>query len=164
MSPLVREQTDADWPAVHDILVEVAREGETYAMGVPATRELGRAFWSGDRLTVAEIDGEVVGAAKMGANRPAQGSHVGTASFIVASAARGRGVGRALGEDVVRWHRERGFRGIQFNAVVDTNVAAVRLWHSLGFETIGRVPGGFRRPNGDYVDLHVMYLDLTSGR
>ena len=41
---------------------------------------------------------------------------------------RGRGVGPALGEYAVQWHREPGFRGIQFNAVVETNTAAVRLW------------------------------------
>ena len=63
----------------------------------------------------------------MGPNRPAQGSHVGTASFMVSGAARGRGVGRALGEHVVAWHRDRGFRDIQFNAVVETNESAVRL-------------------------------------
>lgn len=158
---MIREQTESDWPAVLAILEEVAREGETYAMDVPESESAGRSFWSGDHLAVLEADGEVVGAAKMGANRPAQGAHVGTASFIVSSQARGQGVGRALGEYVVDWHRRRGFRGIQFNAVVDSNVAAVRLWHSLGFETIGRVPGGFRRPSGELVDLHVMYLDLS---
>ena len=157
---LIRPIAEADWPQVHALVVEVARAGETYAMDVPATADDGRAFWSGDRLTVVEVDGVVVGAAKMGANRPAQGRHVGTASFIVSSAARGHGVGRALGEDAIAWHREQGFRGIQFNAVVDSNTAAVRLWHSLGFETIGVVPGAFRRPNGEDVGLHVMFLDL----
>ena len=158
---MIREQTESDWPAVLAILDEVAREGETYAMDVPDSEAAGRAFWSGDHLVVAEVDGDVVGAAKMGANRPAQGAHVGTASFIVSGEARGHGVGRALGEYVVAWHRSHGFRGIQFNAVVDSNAAAVRLWHSLGFETIGRLPGGFRRPGGEFVDLHVMYLDLA---
>ena len=41
----------------------------------------------------------------------------------------------------MQWHRDQGFRGIQFNAVVETNVAAVRLWESLGFEIVGTVPG-----------------------
>ncbi len=109
---------------------------------------------------VAEDDGRILGSAKMGPNRPAQGAHVGTASFMVGSAARGRGVGRALAEHMVAWHREHGFRGIQFNAVVATNTSAVRLWESLGFETIGLVPGAFRLPSGEYVDLHVMYLPL----
>jgi GNAT superfamily N-acetyltransferase len=97
----------------------------------------------------------------MGPNRPAQGSHVGTASFIVAASARGRGLGRALAEYVVGWHREQGYRGIQFNAVVESNAAAVHLWEDFGFQVIGTVPGAFRRPSGEYVGLHVMYLDLS---
>ena len=96
----------------------------------------------------------------MGANRPAQGAHVGTASFMVGAEARGKGVGRALAEYVVDWHRRSGFRAIQFNAVVETNTGAVRLWESLGFTVIGTVPEAFRRPSGEYVGLHVMHLPL----
>lgn len=157
---LIRPIQDADWPQVHQIVVEVATAGETYAMDVPASVEQTRESWTGQHVVVAEDDGRVLGSAKMGPNRPAQGAHVGTASFMVGSAARGRGVGRALAEHVVAWHREHDFRGIQFNAVVSTNTSAVRLWESLGFETIGLVPGAFRLPSGQYVDLHVMYLDL----
>ena len=80
---------------------------------------------------------------------------------MVAPAHAGRGVGRALGEELVRWARATGYRAIQFNAVVETNVRAVGLWRSLGFEVVGTVPGAFRRPDGEYVGLHVMHLDLT---
>jgi GNAT superfamily N-acetyltransferase len=160
----IRAIQQGDWEQVHEIVVEVASAGETYAMDVPASQAQTREFWSAQHVVVA-IDGEtVLGSAKMGPNRPAQGAHVGTAGFMVGSHARGRGVGRALAEHAVEWHREHGFRGIQFNAVVSTNTFALRLWESLGFETIGLVPGGFRLPSGQYADLHVMYLDLTSTR
>lgn len=164
----IRPLTEADWPQVHGLVVAVATAGETYAMDVPRSVDETRELWSGQHLVVA-VDGEpgaerVLGSARMGPNRPAQGAHVGTASFIVGSAARGRGIGRAMGEYAVRWHRANGFKGIQFNAVVSTNTAAVALWHSLGFETIGTVPGAFRLPGGEggssYADLHVMYLSL----
>ena len=82
---------------------------------------------------------------------------------MVDPAHAGRGVGRALGEHVVAWARDAGYRGIQFNAVVETNVAAVRLWESLGFRVIGTVPGAFDHPQHGYVGLHVMFLDLTEG-
>jgi GNAT superfamily N-acetyltransferase len=158
--PSVRPIEERDWEQVHQIVVEVASAGETYAMDVPASVVETRDFWSGQHVVVA-VDGEhVLGSAKMGPNRPAQGAHVGTAGFMVASAARGRGVGRALAEHAVEWHREHGFRGIQFNAVVSTNTSAVRLWESLGFETVGVVPGAYRLPSGKYVDLLVMHLDL----
>jgi GNAT superfamily N-acetyltransferase len=87
---------------------------------------------------------------------------VGTASFMVAPAARGRGVGRAMAEWVIAWHRAEGYRGIQFNAVVETNTAAVQLWQDLGFEIVGTVPGAFRSAAHGYVGLHVMFLDLTT--
>ena len=94
-------------------------------------------------LTVVLEDdrGVILGTAKMGPNRPGAGAHIGTASFMVAPTARGRGVGRALAEYMVQWHRDNGYRGIQFNAVVETNEAAVHLWQSLGFEIVGTVPG-----------------------
>ena len=160
----IRPLEDADWPQVHDLVVEVARAGETYALEVPADQRQTREFWVGEHLVVAvdeEHPDRVLGAAKAGPNRPAQGSHVGTASFMVSGAARGRGVGRALGEEVVAWHRDAGFEAVQFNAVVASNTAAVALWHSLGFAVVGRVPGAFRRPSGAAVDLLVMHLDLT---
>jgi len=115
---------------------------------------------AGDHLVTARQGGTLLGSAKMGANRPAQGAHVGTASFMVGAEARGKGVGRALAEYVVDWHRRSGFRAIQFNAVVETNTGAVRLWESLGFTVIGTVPEAFRRPSGEYVGLHVMHLPL----
>ncbi|WP_418062284.1 GNAT family N-acetyltransferase [Pimelobacter simplex] len=161
MSATIRPFVADDWPAVAAIIDEVLTAGETYAMPV-LDDAAARSFWLDQPgvVAVAEVDGVVVGTAKMGPNRPAQGSHVGTASFMVGSAARGRGVGRALGEHVVAWHRAEGFAGIQFNAVVATNTAAVALWRSLGFEVIGTVPGAFRRPDGSFAGLHVMYLDL----
>lgn len=160
MAVLIRPYTEADWPQVFAIITEVALAGETYAMPVLDEDEA-RDFWLGHPLVViAEVDGEVVATAKAGPNRPAQGSHVGTASFMVGAGARGHGTGRLLGEHVIAWHREQGYRGIQFNAVVETNTAAVRLWRDLGFETVGTVPGAFRRPDGSFAGLHVMYLAL----
>lgn len=161
MTVHIRAFEEPDWPAVAAIVDEVLRAGETYAVDVlddAAARE----FWlhTGEHVAVAEVDGRVVGSAKMGANRPAQGAHIGTASFMVDARARGAGVGRALGSWVVQWHREHGFRGIQFNAVVESNDAAVALWQSLGFAIVGTVPAAFRRPSGEYVGLHVMYLEL----
>ena len=162
---LIRPVEEADWPQVHEIVAEVARDGTTYTMDVPTTQDETRAFWSGDHVVVAVDDEQgsqgVLGSAVMKPNRPAQGSHVGTASFMIGAAARGRGIGQALGEYVVDWHREHGFRAIQFNAVVSTNTAAIRLWQSLGFEIVGTVPEAFRLPDSSYADLHVMWLALV---
>lgn len=157
---LIRPLEGGDWPQVHALVVEVATAGETYAMEVPASVDETRAFWTGEHVVVAVEGDRVLGSAKAGPNRPAQGSHVATASFMVGAAARGHGVGRALAEHVVAWCRAHGYRSIQFNAVVSTNTSAVRLWQSLGFAIVGTVPGAFRLPSGEYADLHVMHLEL----
>ncbi|WP_244963114.1 GNAT family N-acetyltransferase [Nocardioides dongkuii] len=160
---MIRPATAEDWPAIWPFLRDTVEAGETYAYPHDLTSEQARDLWlerPPGATVVLEEDGVVLGTAKMGPNRPGRGDHVGTASFLVAPQARGRGVGRALGEHVVAWHREQGYRGIQFNAVVETNTAAVRLWESLGFVVVGTVPGAFRSRAHGFVGLHVMHLPL----
>ncbi|MFM6851827.1 MAG: N-acetyltransferase family protein [Terrabacter sp.] len=157
----IRAATEADWPAIWPFWQETVEAGETYAYPLGATSEQARGWWfDGSHVVVLEEDGRVLGTAKMGPNRPGRGSHVGTASFMVAAEARGRGVGRLLGEHVVQWHRDHGFAAIQFNAVVETNTAAVRLWQQLGFTIVGTVPEAFDSASHGRVGLHVMHLDL----
>lgn len=159
----IRPATEADWGQIRPFFDAIVAEGETYAYPAGLTSDQARDVWveRPPGLTVVlEEDGVVLGSAKMGPNRPANGDHVGTASFMVSSAARGRGVGRRLGEYVVQWHRDQRFRGIQFNAVVETNVSAVRLWQQLGFEIIGTVPGAFDHAELGFVGLHVMCRPL----
>jgi len=159
----IRAATEDDWPRIWPFFREIVRAGETYAFPEDLTVETGRGWWMEQPpgLTVVlEGNGRVLGSAKMGPNRPARGDHVGTASFMVDPAASGKGVGRALATYVVDWHREQGYAGIQFNAVVETNTAAVRLWQAVGFEIVGTVPGAFRSAIHGRVGLHVMYLAL----
>ena len=49
---------------------------------------------------------------------------------------------------------------MQFNFVVSTNERAVRLWQSLGFEVVGRLPRVFQHPVHGDVDALVMYRAL----
>jgi GNAT superfamily N-acetyltransferase len=112
------------------------------------------------RTTVAVDGAAVLGTANVYANRAGPGAHVASASFMVASGARGRGVGRALAEDSLAWARAAGFRAMQFNAVAETNAAAVALYGSLGFSIVGTVPEAFDHPEHGLVGLHVMHLAL----
>jgi len=160
----IRRATSGDWPQIWPIFDATVRAGETYAYPSDLTPDSARDLWMEQppgQTVVLEDGGPILGTAKMGPNRPGPGNHIGTASFMVAPDARGRGVGRALAEHVVQWHRDEGYRGIQFNAVVETNLAAVRLWQALGFEIVGTVPGAFRSPSQGYVGLHVMFLPLA---
>jgi L-amino acid N-acyltransferase YncA len=160
----IREATADDWPAIWPIFQETVQAGETYTYDPGLSSQEARSVWvrhPPGATVVAVADGRQLGTATMGPNRAGRGAHVGTASFMVASQARGQGVGRALATYVVDWHRSHGFRGIQFNAVVETNTSAVSLWQSLGFTVVGTVPGAFEHPTQGYVGLHVMYLSLV---
>jgi L-amino acid N-acyltransferase YncA len=161
----IRAFTDHDWPTVWAIFAEVVAAGETYAYPWPMHEGQARALWVEDppaSTVVALLDDEIVGTAKMGPNRPGRGAHVATASFMVSAAARGKGVGRALGEYFLRWTAQERFHGIQFNAVVETNTAAIALWQDLGFDIIGTVPEAFDHPTHGLVGLYVMYRRAPS--
>jgi L-amino acid N-acyltransferase YncA len=160
---LIREATADDWPRIYPFWSAIVEAGRTYAFPQGLSLEAARPWWmeTPPARTVVACDGDdIVGSAKMGPNRPGRGAHVATASFMVDPAQRGRGVGRSLGEYVVAWARSAGYRSMQFNAVVETNTGAVRLWKSLGFEVIGTVPEAFDDAGAGLVGLHVMHLRL----
>lgn len=157
----IREATADDWAAVWPFFRDTVAAGETYAYPEDLDADSARLLWMADHVVVAVEDGVVLGSAKCGPNRPGRGAHVGTASFMVSPAARGRGVGRALGEHVVEYLRDSGFRAVQFNAVVETNTVAVALWESLGFRVVGTVPEAFDSRAHGLVGLHVMHLSLV---
>ncbi|MFG1925089.1 GNAT family N-acetyltransferase [Cryptosporangium sp. NPDC048952] len=159
----IREFDEADWPRVWPIIREVVRAGETFPYDPEMSEETGRQIWveRPPGSTVVAVEGHrVLGSAKMGPNRPGPGSHVATASFMVAADARGRGVGTALCEFALRWARSGGYAGMQFNAVVETNRSAVELYGRQGFAILGTVPRAFAHPTLGRVGLHLMYCEF----
>jgi GNAT superfamily N-acetyltransferase len=159
----IRQFVESDWSQLWPVIAEVVRAQETFPYDPAMTEEQGRQAWieAPPGLTVVAVEnGWVLGTAKMSTNRPGPGSHVSTASFMVAAGARGRGVGTALGRYAVAWARARGYAGMQFNAVVETNTAAVHVYRQLGFQVLGTVPGAFRHPTEGRVGLHLMYCDF----
>ena len=162
---LIREATEADWPAIWPFLHTIVAAGETYTYPRDLGEEQARSIWmlSAPGRTVVAVDeatGAVLGSAKMNPNHMGPASHIAGASFMVDPACTGRGVGRALGEHVLAWARAEGYRAMQFNAVVETNTGAVALWKSLGFEVMTTLPEAFQHPTLGYVGLHIMYQQL----
>jgi L-amino acid N-acyltransferase YncA len=160
---VIRPLADEDWERVFEIFSAVVSEGETYAYPEGLSSEAARALWvegpPGEAI-VALRDGVILGTAKFGPNRPARGSHVATASFMVTNESRGSGVGRAMVEYVLAAAKERGYAAMQFNAVVSTNVYAIELYRRLGFVTIGTVPEAFDHATLGRVGLDIMYLQF----
>ena len=108
MTVQIRIATDADWPAIWPFFHEIVTARETYTYDPELTEEQARALWMSpssaalSRTTVAvDADGTVLGSANMYPNRPGPGAHVASASFMVDGAARGKGVGRLLCEDMI---------------------------------------------------------------
>lgn len=161
----IRPATATDWPNIYTFYAPIMAAGETYAFPENQTLDEAQPWWMEKppgQTVVATDETNLLGTAKMGPNRPGRGNHIATASFLVHPEHQNKGVGRALGEFVVEWATTQGYAGIQFNAVVETNTAAVKLWKSLGFGIVGTVPGAFRHPKHGDVGLHVMYKPLTN--
>jgi L-amino acid N-acyltransferase YncA len=159
----IREFTSGDWASVWSIYQDVVNAGETYTYDPNWTEQQAHDVWvepPPGRTFVAVEGGRIVGTAHLGPNKPGRGSHVATASFMVSSDARGLGVGRALGTHVLEAARADGYVSMQFNAVVESNSGAVRLWQELGFRIIGTVPEAFEHPTLGRVGLHIMYRTL----
>jgi GNAT superfamily N-acetyltransferase len=160
---LIRTAESDDWPAIWPFFAAIVEAGETYAYPEGLDADRARPWWMEPpptHVVVAVEDGTVRGSAKIGPNRPGRGAHIATASFMVEPAYHGRGVGRALGQYAVDWARDAGYHGMQFNAVVETNTSAVRLWQSLGFAILATVPEAYDHRRLGLVGLHVMYRRL----
>lgn len=179
----IRPATEADHAAIWEIFRGVIAAGETYPLDKNLSREEGMAYWFQRRAHVyvaeqtaqsigkggsfpatlaasppAELQRRyILGSYSLHANQAGGGAHVANAAFIVQADARGRGIGRAMGEHCLSEARRLGFRALQFNFVVSANQSAVRLWQQLGMQIVGTLPGAFRHPTKAYIDVYVMY-------
>lgn len=105
---------------------------------------------------------ECLGSYYIKPNYPGRSSHVCNAGFLVTDAARGRGVGRLLGESYLDWAPRLGYTYSVFNLVYETNVASCRIWDALGFKRIGRVKGAgnLKSYPGQFIDAIIYGRDL----
>jgi len=159
----IRPAAKADRDAIWEIFREVIAAGETYPLERNISRRDAMAYWfqPGACVWVAEKEGQIVGSYSLHPNQRGGGAHVANAAFIVASEARGQGIGRALGEHCLSEARRLGYRAMQFNFVISTNQAAVKLWQDLGMKIVATLPGAFQHPEKGYVDVYVMYRWLA---
>ena len=159
---IVRAATPPDADAIWRILEPVVRAGETYTLPREMSKDEALAYWMspGHEVFVAEEDGAIVGTYFLKANQMGGGAHVANCGYVTAAAAQGQGLARMMCHHSIERAKARGFRAMQFNFVVATNVNALHLWQSCGFAIVGRLPGAFLHPKLGYVDALVLYRAL----
>jgi L-amino acid N-acyltransferase YncA len=158
----IRPARTDDANAIWAILEPTIRAGETYTLPRDMAREQALAYWFSPEHTVfvAEQDGEVLGSYYLRANQRGGGGHVCNCGYMTAAWASGRGVATAMCEHSLEYAKAQGYRAVQFNFVISSNLAAIHLWQKFGFATVGRLPGAFLHPGVGYVDALVMYRTL----
>ena len=151
-----------DLDAAIQIWNRVVEDGVAFPQLEYLDRETGLAFFSEQSFTGVACTpaGDVVGLYILHPNNVGRCGHICNASYAVRADRRGQHIGEALVRHCMAKGKELGFRILQFNAVVRSNVPALRLYERLGFVQLGVIPGGFRRKDGVYEDIIPHYHTL----
>ena len=153
---IIRRAELSEFDAIWPILRDVFRAGETYAVDPAITKATCRAYWMAQPVAtyVAEAAGAIVGTYYIRTNQPGGGAHICNCGYVVAEAARGRGLARQMCIHSQQEAAALGYQAMQFNFVLANNVGAVTLWQRLGFETVGTIPDAFVHPR----DLSLIHI------
>ena len=158
---MVRQFRWDDIPDMIHIWNEVIEEGVAFPWEEFLDMESGEAFFAEQSHTaVAEINGKIRGLYILHPNNVGRCGHICNASYAVLSDFRGQHIGEQLVQDSMKMGRQLGFRVLQFNAVVESNIHARHLYERLGFTQLGAIPGGFRMKDGHYENIYPYYHEL----
>ena len=151
-----------DQDAIWEILQNIIKKGSSFAYPSNLTKEEMLAYWLAEdkHAYVALEDDEVIATFFMKDNQPGRGSHIANAAYAIAEKHAGKGIGQKVGEYSLIEAKRLGYKAMQFNLVVKSNVRAVSLWKRIGFEIIGEIPDAFFHPQEGYTNAYVMYRKL----
>lgn len=155
----IRLAKDNDAPSIWEIFSEVTKTGDTYVFDPNTPKEDLEKHWLAEYMHtyVVEREGKIVGTYILKPNQPGLGAHIANGSYMVHPKVQGKGIGKLMCDHSIDQAIHLGFHGIQFNIVVSTNRAAIKLWEKYGFKIIGTIPGGFRHSTLGYVDAYIMF-------
>lgn len=163
MNIIIRAYQNTDLPAMNQIWNEVVEDGVAFPQEDFLNAEIGKAFFAEQTYTAVAEDtdtGNVLGLYILHPNNIGRCGHICNASYAVSSQARGLHIGEKLVSDCLIQGKLHGFRILQFNAVVASNIHARHLYERLGFIQLGVIPGGFRMKDGHYEDICPYYHEL----
>lgn len=159
----VRAYKEKDLPEMIRIWNEVVEEGIAFPQEECLTIQTGKQFFSAQTYSAVAVDintEQICGLYILHPNNVGRCGHICNASYAVASEHRGLHIGVALVSDCLVQGRLHGFRILQFNAVVASNLSARQLYQRLGFIQLGTIPKGFRMKDGRYEDICPYYHEL----
>ena len=161
---MIREISKPEFESFWPTFSSVIQAQETYAFDPGMTLEEAFVLWCKTPLkTYAFVENNVVlGTYYIKPNAMGPSSHICNCGYMVASAARGKGIARKMCEHSQQKAIELGFEAMQFNNVVSTNEVAVRLWKTLGFTIIGTIPKAYKHAQLGLVDSYIMYKWLRT--
>ncbi|MCR5007070.1 MAG: GNAT family N-acetyltransferase [Oribacterium sp.] len=158
---IIREYEEKDISEMTMIWNEVVKDGVAFPQEDELSKETGKEFFDSQSYTgVAENDGEIVGLYILHPNNVGRCGHICNASYAVSSMCRGQHIGEKLVKDCLEKAKKLGFKVLQFNAVVESNIHARHLYERLGFVQLGTIPGGFRMKDGHYENICPYYHTL----
>lgn len=156
----VRAYNSADISSMMHIWNEVVEEGVAFPQEDYLDKDTGDAFFIAQTYCAVAEDrenGNIYGLYILHPNNVGRCGHICNASYAVSSKSRGLHIGEKLVKDCLIQAKLHGFRIIQFNAVVATNIHARHLYERLGFKQLGTIPGGFRMKDGHFEDICPYY-------
>lgn len=163
MNISVRKYNENNLPEMVRIWNEVVEDGIAFPQEEPLTVRSGREFFASQTYCGVAVDDsaeEVLGLYILHPNNTGRCGHICNASYAVGRECRGFHIGEKLVLHSLEQGREHGFRIMQFNAVVASNIHARHLYERTGFVSLGTIPEGFLMKDGHYEDICLYYHEL----
>ena len=158
----IREYNEKDLTAMIAVWNEIVEDGIAFPQEELLDSETGAEFFASQTYCgVTDDDGKVVGLYILHPNNVGRCGHICNASYAVSSSCRGQHIGEKLVLDCIENAKQIGFKILQFNAVVESNVHARHLYERIGFTQLGVIPKGFRMNDGQYENICPYYIELT---
>lgn len=157
---IIRQYHTRDLFQMIAIWNEVVEDGIAFPQLDLLDSESGKRFFAEQTYTGVAIDeatDQIYGLYILHPNNVGRCGHICNASYAVRKDSRGLHIGEKLVTDCIRQGKQHGFRILQFNAVVATNIHARHLYERLGFRQLGVIPGGFLMKDGHYEDICPYY-------
>lgn len=159
---IIRKYNEKDLAAMIAIWNEIVEDGIAFPQEELLDNKTGAEFFASQSYCgVADDDGKVVGLYILHPNNIGRCGHICNASYAVSSSCRGKHIGEKLVLDCIENAKRIGFKILQFNAVVESNVHARHLYERIGFTQLGVIPKGFRMKDGHYENICPYYIELT---